>query len=125
MTKNQFTKYETARILGARALQIAMDAPLLLKIPEEELKIMKYDAIKIAEKELNEDVLPISIDRPMPDRREEKLRAIKVEKINDEEIEAKEKEVEKEIEEKAEELGFAPDDEDEPAIEDTSSSEEQ
>ncbi|MCK4552903.1 DNA-directed RNA polymerase subunit omega, partial [Candidatus Pacearchaeota archaeon] len=28
----QFTKYETARILGARALQIAMNAPLLIKI---------------------------------------------------------------------------------------------
>jgi len=27
-----FTKYEIARILGARALQVSMDAPLLIKI---------------------------------------------------------------------------------------------
>ena len=123
--KNQFTKYEIARILGARALQIAMDAPLLLKIPEDELKAMRYDSLKIAEKELNEDVLPISVDRPMPDKREEKLREVKEEKIKDEEIEAKEKEVEKEIEEKAEELGFAPDDEDEPSVEESGGEEEQ
>ena len=37
----QFTKYEVARILGARALQIAMDAPLLLKISEKELEEME------------------------------------------------------------------------------------
>lgn len=120
---NQFTKYEIARILGARALQVAMDAPLLLKIPDEELKEMRYDSLRIAEKEFKAGVLPISIDRPMPDRREEKLREVKEEKIDDEEIEAKEKEVEKEIEEKAEELGFAPDDEEEPVIEETSSEE--
>jgi len=33
-----FTRYEMARIIGARALQIAMDAPLLLKLSEDELK---------------------------------------------------------------------------------------
>ena len=36
--EQEFTKYEIARIIGARGLQIAMDAPLLLKISEEELK---------------------------------------------------------------------------------------
>ena len=48
-----FTKYEKARILGARALQIAMNAPLLIKISKEDLEKIKYDAIKIAEIELN------------------------------------------------------------------------
>lgn len=110
--KDQFTKYEVARILGARALQISMDAPLLYKFSDDELKEMRYDALKVAEKEFNEEVLPISVDRPMPDKREEKLREVKEEKMSDEEIEAKEKEVEKEIQENAEELGFAPDDED-------------
>jgi len=39
MTKmSDFTKYETARILGARALQIAMNAPLLVKISKEDLE---------------------------------------------------------------------------------------
>ena len=36
--EQKFTKYETARILGARALQIAMNAPLLIKITPEDLE---------------------------------------------------------------------------------------
>ena len=34
MKSEDFTKYERARILGARALQIAMNAPLLIKIEQ-------------------------------------------------------------------------------------------
>ena len=33
----EFTRFETARIIGARALQISMDAPLLIKLTEAEL----------------------------------------------------------------------------------------
>ncbi len=106
-TKNQeFTRYEIARILGARALQIAMDAPLLLKMSQDELKGMKYDSIKIAEKEFESGVLPISVKRPLPLRREEKLKEIKEEKVDDDKIVEKEKELEEEIQEKAEELGL-------------------
>ncbi len=103
---DHLTKYEIARILGARALQIAMDAPLLLKISEDELKAIKYDALKIAEKEFESEVLPIAIHRPVPKKRKDKLQAVKEEKVSDEEIAEKEKEVEKEIVEDAEELGL-------------------
>ena len=108
---NQFTKYEIARIIGARALQIAMDAPLLVKISEADLKMMKYDAIKIAERELESGVLPIAVNRPVPRKRKDKLQAVKEEKISDEELVAKEQEVEKEIVEDAEELGLVQPDE--------------
>ncbi|MBM3228479.1 DNA-directed RNA polymerase subunit K, partial [Candidatus Pacearchaeota archaeon] len=50
--KDKLTKYETARIIGARALQIAMNAPLLVKLSKEDLEKIKYDALKIAEIEL-------------------------------------------------------------------------
>lgn len=106
-----FTRYEIARILGARALQIAMDAPLLLKISEDDLKAMKYDSLLIAEKELNEGALPITIIRPMPIKRKEKLVAIKEEKVDDEDIKKKEKEVEKEIVEDPEEYSLVKDEE--------------
>jgi len=96
-TTQEFTKYEIARIIGARALQIAMDAPLLLKISDEKLKELRYDALKLAELEFREGVLPISIERPSPQRRKEKLVVVKEEKISDEEIIEKEQEVEKEI----------------------------
>lgn len=111
MTSVQFTKYEVARIIGARALQIAMDAPLLMKVDEAELKKLGYDSIKIAEYELNNGALPITINRPFPGKRRDKLTAVKEEKISDEELAAKEKEMEKEIAEDATTLGFTEEDE--------------
>lgn len=71
--EKKFTKYEIARILGARALQIAMDAPLLVKIEKEELERIRYDPIKIAEIELRNDALPITVKRPLPRRVEKEL----------------------------------------------------
>jgi DNA-directed RNA polymerase subunit K len=109
--KNEFTRYEIARIIGARALQIAMDAPLLLKISEDELKSLSYDSLKIAEKEFEEDVLPIDIHRPMPQKKKVKLAAVKEEAVSDEELVAKEQEVEKELVEGAAELGLVEGDE--------------
>ena len=93
--EEQFTKYERARILGARALQIAMNAPLLIKINQEDLEKIKFDALKIAEVELNSDILPISIKKPFPEKKQEKLKRAKEQKFSDkkiEEIEAKEEE---------------------------------
>src|SRR3989338_7827995 len=74
-----FSKYETARILGARALQIAMNAPLLIKLSKEDLERVKYDALKIAEIEFESGVLPISVKKPFPGKKEEKLKRIKKE----------------------------------------------
>lgn len=109
--KEDFTKYEIARIIGARSLQIAMDAPLLLKISTEELKILRYNALKIAQREFEEGVLPISIRRPSPQKRKDRLVAEKEEVVSDEELVAKEHEVEKEIVQDAAELGLVEGDE--------------
>jgi DNA-directed RNA polymerase subunit K len=54
-----YTKYEVARIIGARALMISMGAPVLIK----EKKLI--DPIEIAIKELDKDKIPITIERPM------------------------------------------------------------
>lgn len=62
----EYTKYETARIIGARALQIAMGAPLLLKLKEEDMERIKYNPIEIAKLEYKEGILPITIRRPLP-----------------------------------------------------------
>jgi len=110
MEKQEFTRYEIARIIGARALQVSMDAPLLVKVSSEELDELNYDPIKIAEKEFDSGVLPITVNRPSPQKKGDKLKAIKEEKINDEKIIAKEKEIEKEINENAVEDGFAHED---------------
>lgn len=115
--KENFTRYEIARIIGARALQIAMDAPILLKISEEKLKEINYDAIRIAELEFQEGALPITINRPLPRRGKEKLSSIKEDKVTDEELIEKAQEVEKEITENADELGFVEQDEEVEGIE--------
>ena len=95
----EFSKYERARIIGARGLQISMDAPLLVDMSEEELNGVNYDPLRIAEKELDSGVLPISVNKPMPERKEEPLEKIKVEesKVSDAVKEAAEKEGEKDI----------------------------
>jgi len=98
--QEQFTKYETARILGARALQVSMDAPLLLKIEKEVLEKISFDPLKIAEIEFNARVLPITVKRPFPKKLETKLkREIEEKKIEEEKLEHKE---EKEIKEEGE-----------------------
>lgn len=62
----KLTKYEMARIIGARALQLSMGAPMLLKMDKKELEQINYNTIKIATMEYDQGVLPISIKRPMP-----------------------------------------------------------
>ena len=93
----EFSKYERARILGARALQIAMNAPLLIKIEQDDLEKIKFDAIKIAEIELDSDILPISIHQPFPEKRESALKRVKEVKATDKEVAEEETKEEEEI----------------------------
>lgn len=51
-----YTRYERARIIGARALQISMGAPLLIKTT-------KIEPLKIAIEEYNQSVIPITVKR--------------------------------------------------------------
>src|SRR3989344_5867802 len=109
---SEFTRFEIARIIGARALQISMDAPLLIKISEAELEVMHYDALKIAEKEFKCGALPISVRRPMPLKTGAKLKAVRDDSMDDE----------AEIAEKAEEMGLVNErDNEDSIIEDNSS----
>jgi len=63
----EHTKYEKARMIGARALQIAMGAPFIIKISKKELKELQYNPIRIATIEYEKNVLPISIKRNLPE----------------------------------------------------------
>lgn len=56
------TRYEKARIVGARALQISFGAPILLEKPKNII-----DPIKIAQLELKSAILPLTIRRELPD----------------------------------------------------------
>lgn len=60
-TTPYMTKYERARVLGTRALQIAMCAPLMVE-PDGET-----DPLQIAMRELKEKKIPMIIRRYLPD----------------------------------------------------------
>ena len=107
-----FTKYERARIIGARALQLAMNAPLLIKLSEDNLEELHYDVLKIAEVELDSGVLPISVHKPFPKRKEGALKRVATPKVSDEHKEQIEEHEEEKIEEEGEIMELAqPEDE--------------
>lgn len=62
----EHTKYEQARIIGARALQISMGAPFLIKLTDEELKKLGYSTLEIAKLEFKQGLIPLSVKRPVP-----------------------------------------------------------
>ncbi|RJQ15724.1 DNA-directed RNA polymerase subunit K [Candidatus Woesearchaeota archaeon] len=61
-----YTKYEKARIIGSRALQISMGAPFLIKFSDKDLEKVSYNPVEIAKLEYKEGVIPISIRRIYP-----------------------------------------------------------
>ena len=63
----RLTIYEIARIIGARAAQIANGAPILISLAEFNLTNLKE--IDIARRELELKVLPITVQRWLPDGR--------------------------------------------------------
>jgi DNA-directed RNA polymerase subunit K len=67
--QSEFTKYEKARIIGSRALQISMGAPFLVKLSDDELKKVKYNPLEIAKIEFEQGVIPITVKRPLPAER--------------------------------------------------------
>ena len=67
-SKEKFTKYEKARMIGSRALQISMGAPFMVKLSEDDLKRIKYNPVEIAKLEFDKGVLPITVKRILPGR---------------------------------------------------------
>ena len=108
----KFTGYEVTRILGARALQIAMDAPLLTKIDKEKLEEINYDPMEIAKIEFEAGVLPITVKQPMPQKKSVKIKKSKEDKAKDKILIEAEVAEEKEIGEEGEIMELAtPEDE--------------
>ncbi len=62
MVETKFTRYELARIIGARALQISMGAPVLIDVDRKE-------PIDIAMMELEKGVIPITVKRTLKEEK--------------------------------------------------------
>ncbi|MBU0757500.1 MAG: DNA-directed RNA polymerase subunit K [Nanoarchaeota archaeon] len=65
----KYTKYEKARMIGSRALQIASGAPFKIKLTKKQLADINFSPLEIAKMEYNEGVIPITVKRPIPDSR--------------------------------------------------------
>ena len=52
----EHSRFEKARVIGARALQISMGAPVQIKVPEDII-----DPVIIAQMEYDKKVIPIDI----------------------------------------------------------------
>ena len=61
ITTPYITKFERARVLGTRALQISMNAPVMVELEGE------TDPLQIALKELRQRKIPITVRRFLPD----------------------------------------------------------
>ncbi len=70
MNKSRLTRFEYARVLGARALQIALGAPVLIELPPE---VDRRDPLNIARYEIEQRAVPIIVVRVYPDGREEHI----------------------------------------------------
>lgn len=53
-----YTRFEKARIIGARALQVSLGAPVLIDIPEGMI-----DPVEIAMLEYDTEMIPITVKR--------------------------------------------------------------
>lgn len=58
--RDEFTRFEVARLVGARSLQIALGAPVLVKTDET-------SPIGISKEEFKQQIIPITIKRTLPD----------------------------------------------------------
>ena len=54
----KYTRFEKARIIGARALQIAMGAPVLIDVPEG------VTPLEAALLEFKKGIIPLTVIRP-------------------------------------------------------------
>jgi DNA-directed RNA polymerase subunit K len=57
--EDRLTRFEVARIISARALQIALGAPVLVKSD-------KTDSIELAKEEFRKKMVPVTIRRTLP-----------------------------------------------------------
>ncbi|MBX8631087.1 MAG: DNA-directed RNA polymerase subunit K [Thermoplasmata archaeon] len=54
----KYTRFERARIIGARALQISMGAPILIEVPKDMI-----DPVDISMLEFSRNLIPMTVRR--------------------------------------------------------------
>ena len=91
-----YTKFEVARLVGARALQIKMGAPILVKVPKTMEK-----PLDIARLELAQGILPITVKIKEDKRVRKESKILPDITIDEEEVEEEPKETKEAPEEES------------------------
>ena len=89
-TKMRYNRFERARIIGARALQVSLGAPVLVKVPKEMI-----DPITISMLEFEKGAIPITVRRVDSIREEGEYVERPTQEIEPDLEEAREKALEK------------------------------
>ncbi len=64
----EYSRFEKARLIGSRALQLSQGAPFLIDLKKEDLEKLRYNTVEIAKMEFDAGVLPIDIKRQLRKR---------------------------------------------------------
>jgi DNA-directed RNA polymerase subunit K len=59
----KYTRFEKARIIGARSLQIAQGAPFFIDLKENDLEAIRFNPIEIAKMEFEQGLIPLTVKR--------------------------------------------------------------
>lgn len=62
----KYTRFEKARLIGARALQIAQGAPFMIDLKEKDLEAIRFNPIAIAKMEFEQGKIPMDVKRTVP-----------------------------------------------------------
>ncbi len=62
----KYTRFEKARLIGARALQIAQGAPFMIDLSSKDLEAIRFNPIEIAKIEFEKGLIPMDIKRSAP-----------------------------------------------------------
>jgi len=69
LREDENTRFERARLIGSRALQISMGAPFMIKLTPKQLEEVHFNPVDIAKLEFEAGVLPIQVKRRLPSER--------------------------------------------------------
>ncbi len=61
MENKKHSKFEKAKVIGTRTLQLSSGAPIKTKSTDKELEKLDYNPIKVAEKEFEEGKIPLKV----------------------------------------------------------------
>ncbi|MFP4118800.1 MAG: DNA-directed RNA polymerase subunit K [Candidatus Woesearchaeota archaeon] len=64
--EKDYTRFEKARMIGSRALQISQGAEPKVKLTKADYERIKYNPVEIAKMEFEKGVIPLSVKRNIP-----------------------------------------------------------